>query len=236
MKLSTITIAAAFSTASAAPANLLEDRASGIQGFDISGWQSTVDFQGAYNSGARFVIIKATEGTSHIDSEFSNHYTGATNAGLIRGGYHFALPDVSSGSEQATFFLAHGGGWSGDGRTLPGMLDIEYNPYGDNTCYGLSSQAMVSWIQDFVNTYHGKTGRYPMIYSTADWWTSCTGNSNAFSSTCPLVLARFGSSPGNIPGGWPYQTIWQNADSYTYGGDSDFFNGDMTQLKKMATG
>lgn len=29
-----------------------------IQGFDISSYQPNVDFQGAYNSGARFVIIK----------------------------------------------------------------------------------------------------------------------------------------------------------------------------------
>lgn len=41
----------------------------------------------------------------------SQNYVGATNAGLIRGGYHFAHPDVSSGATQATYFLAHGGQW-----------------------------------------------------------------------------------------------------------------------------
>ena len=115
------------------------------------------------------------------------------------------------------------------------MLDIEYNPSGA-TCYGLSASAMVAWIQDFVNTYHSKTSRYPMIYSTNDWWTTCTGNSAAFHTTCPLVLARYGSSVGTIPGGWPYQTIWQNADTYAYGGDSDIFNGAYSSLQKLATG
>ena len=95
---------------------------------------------------------------------------------------------------------------------------------------------MVSWIQDFVNTYHARTGRYPMIYTNPDWWTTCTGNSHTFSTTCPLVLARWASTPGTIPGGWPFQTIWQNSDKYTYGGDSDIFNGDMTRLKVLATG
>ncbi|KIN06446.1 glycoside hydrolase family 25 protein [Oidiodendron maius Zn] len=212
----------------------IEARAS-VQGFDISNYQGTIDFAGAYNSGARFVIIKATEGTDYIDPGFSNHYVGATNAGFIRGGYHFAHPDTSSGATQATYFLAHGGGWSGDGITLPGMLDIEYNPSGA-TCYGLSQSAMVAWIQDFSNTYHAKTTRYPMIYSTADWWSQCTGNSATFSSTSPLVLARYASSPGTIPGGWPFQTIWQNSDSYAYGGDSDIFNGAFSQLQKIATG
>lgn len=29
-----------------------------VQGFDVSNWQSSVNFAGAYSSGARFVIIK----------------------------------------------------------------------------------------------------------------------------------------------------------------------------------
>jgi GH25 family lysozyme M1 (1,4-beta-N-acetylmuramidase) len=115
------------------------------------------------------------------------------------------------------------------------MLDIEYAPSG-NECYGLSASDMVSWITDFVDTYHSSTGRYPMIYSTNDWWSTCTGNSDAFSQNCPLVLARYGDSAGTIPGGWPFQTIWQNADSYAYGGDSDIFNGSEDQLKKIASG
>ncbi|KAL9596233.1 MAG: hypothetical protein Q9219_005944 [cf. Caloplaca sp. 3 TL-2023] len=223
------------SAALALPTHELEKRAT-VQGFDISHYQGTVNFKGAYSSGARFVIIKATEGTTYTDPLFSSHYNGATAAGLIRGGYHFARPSSSSGATQADFFLAHGGGWSPDGITLPGMLDIEYNPSGA-TCYGLSQTAMVSWIQDFVNTYHGRTGRWPMIYSTNDWWNTCTGNSRAFSANSPLVLARYSSGgPGTIPGGWPFQTIWQNSDSYAYGGDSDVFNGGLTNLKKLATG
>lgn len=34
------------------------------------------------------------------------------------------------------------------------------NPYGA-TCYGLSAASMVTWIRDFSNTYHSKTGVYP---------------------------------------------------------------------------
>jgi GH25 family lysozyme M1 (1,4-beta-N-acetylmuramidase) len=115
------------------------------------------------------------------------------------------------------------------------MIDMEAYPNKDK-CYNMSPAAIVAWTQDFVNTYHSKTGRYPMIYTNRDWWSTCTGNSPAFSSTCPLVLASWASAPGTIPGGWPFQTIWQNANTYKYGGDSDFFNGDLTQLKKLATG
>ncbi|RPA75196.1 glycoside hydrolase [Ascobolus immersus RN42] len=201
-----------------------------VPGFDISHYQSTVNYQGAYNSGARFVIIKATEGTTYKDPKFSTHYTGATNAGLIRGGYHFARPASSTGAVQAQYFVSNGGGWSADGITLPGMLDLE----GD--CAGLSQSGMVSWVTSFVNKYKSLTGRYPMIYTTNSWWNTCTGNSQAFSANCPLVIARYNSVVGTIPGGWPYYTIWQFNDAYAYGGDSDTFNGSITQLKKLATG
>ncbi|KAE8223738.1 hypothetical protein CF319_g3266 [Tilletia indica] len=206
----------------------------GVPGFDISHYQSSVNFNTQYSNGARWVYIKATEGTTYTDSSFSSHYTGATNAGLLRGGYHFARPDVSSGATQANFFISNGGGWSGDGRTLPGALDIEYNPYGA-TCYGLSQSAMVSWIKSFSDTYKSKTGRYPTIYTTTDWWTQCTGNSAAFSSTNALWIARYSSSVGTLPNGWGYYSFWQYADSGTFPGDQDVWNGSLAGLKSYAT-
>ncbi|OQD75294.1 hypothetical protein PENDEC_c007G06980 [Penicillium decumbens] len=221
--------------ASATSANPLKSRTDGIQGFDISSYQINVDFSGAYDAGAPFLMIKATEGTTYIDSSFSNHYDGATDAGLIRGAYHFAHPDSSSGATQAEYFLAHGGDWTNDGQTLHGMLDIEYDPSG-STCYGLSPSDMISWVKDFGETYHSKAGRYPMIYTTADWWDTCTGGSAAFSTDYPLVLAQYASSISTVPGGWPYQSFWQNSDSYSYGGDSDIWNGNEDSLKAFAKG
>ncbi|KAF9732784.1 hypothetical protein PMIN06_010151 [Paraphaeosphaeria minitans] len=202
-----------------------------VQGFDISHYQSTVNFAAAYSGGLRFVYIKATEGTTYTDPKFSQHYSGATNAGFIRGGYHFAQPGSSSGAAQASFFVAHGGGWSADGSTLPGMLDLEVA-----NCGGLSTSQTVAWIQSFSDQYRSLTGRYPIIYTNLSWWTTCTGNSAAFKDTSPLMLARWASAPGTIPGGWPYYTIWQYKDSNAYGGDSDVFNGDEAGLRRLASG
>ncbi|KAH9886076.1 glycoside hydrolase family 25 protein [Cubamyces lactineus] len=229
MKLPTVAfLACAIIVATASPT---PQKRANPQGIDISHYQGTVNFNTVKANGLSFVYIKATEGTSYTDPDFSSHYTGATNAGLIRGGYHFAHPDESSGATQANFFLAHGGGWSGDGITLPGALDIEYNPSGAE-CYGLSASAMVSWIKDFSNTYHSSTGVYPVIYTTTDWWTTCTGNSAAFASTNPLWIARYASSIGTLPAGWSYTTFWQYADSGPNPGDQDEFNGSLDGLKK----
>jgi GH25 family lysozyme M1 (1,4-beta-N-acetylmuramidase) len=97
------------------------------QGIDVSDFQTNVNFNTVKANGISFVFIKATEGTSKclwivnpegvivelflafISDTFSSQYTGATNAGLIRGTYHFAHPDSSTGAAQANFFLAHGG-------------------------------------------------------------------------------------------------------------------------------
>lgn len=194
-----------------------------VQGFDISHYQGSVNYQAAYNGGLRFAYIKATQGTTYQDPKFSDHYTGCTNAGFIRGGYHYA-DGTGDGSEEANFFLKHGGGWSNDGITLPGMLDLEGN------CKS------VAWIQNFVNTYHAATGRYVVLYSSPSWWSSCTGNSNAFVNTNPLFMACYNANPCTPQGHWPYYTFWQYKDSNTYGGDSDVFNGGYTGLKKLATG
>ncbi|MGZ0199485.1 GH25 family lysozyme [Streptomyces sp. RM1] len=211
------------------------DTTTTLKGLDVSAFQENVDWPSVAAKGASFAYVKATEGTDYTSSQFSQQYNGSAAAGLIRGAYHFALPNTSGGSAQADYFIAHGGGWSDDGKTLPGALDIEYNPYGA-TCYGLSQSAMVSWITAFSTEYHTKTGRYPIVYSTRDWWSTCTGNSATPGQHDPLWIANYGGSPTPLPAGWTTYTIWQNADSGTFPGDQDVFNGTTADLKTFAHG
>lgn len=206
----------------------------GIPGFDVSSYQNAnLLWSTYYQQGARFAYIKATEGTSYKSPNFNTQYPAAYYAGFIRGAYHFARPASSSGAAQARYFAVNGGGWSKDGKTLPGMLDIEYNPSGA-TCYGLTNAQMVQWITDFHSTYASLTGRYPVIYTTTDWWTTCTGNTNKFASTSPLFIARYATTVGTLPAGWSYYTFWQYADRGQWPGDQDVFNGSLDRLKVLA--
>jgi GH25 family lysozyme M1 (1,4-beta-N-acetylmuramidase) len=202
-------------------------------GPDVSGYQGNVSWSSVKSKDASFAYMKATEGTGYTNPYFAQQYNGSYTVGLIRGAYHFALPDRSTGATQADYFLAHGGGWSKDGRTLPGALDIEYNPYGA-TCYGKSAAAMVSWISSFVNRYHTRTTRWPVIYTTTNWWSTCTGGSTAFAANDPLWVARYASSVGALPAGWGFYTFWQYADSGTFPGDQNVFNGAADRLKALA--
>lgn len=206
-----------------------------VRGLDVSHWQGTVDWPSVRAEGARFTYMKATEGTGYTDPQFRANYTGSYAAGLVRGAYHFALPDRSSGRAQADFFVDHGGGWSADGRTLPPLLDIEYDPYGP-TCYGLTPAAMVRWVRDFSDQVKARTGRSPALYTTANWWTTCTGDATGIARTDPLFVARYSSAVGTLPAGWTRWRFWQFADSGTFPGDQDLFQGTMTQLRAFATG
>jgi GH25 family lysozyme M1 (1,4-beta-N-acetylmuramidase) len=207
--------------------------AGGLPGLDVSGWQGNVDWNTVRANGAQFAYVKATESTTYQSPYFDQQYTGSYYAGIIRGAYHFATPDTSGGATQADYFVDHGGGWSPDGLTLPGMLDIEYNPYGA-TCYGLGQGSMVNWIADFVNEYHARTGRWATIYSTTDWWTTCTGDNGGFGGNDPLFLANYNGTPYPLPAGWGFYTFWQYADSGTFPGDQDVFNGSAARLLALA--
>ena len=120
-------------TTATAPAEM--GTAAVVEGIDVSSHQGNVDWAAQWNAGKRFAYVKATEGNYYTNPYFAQQYNGSYNVGMIRGSYHFATPNDSSGANQANYFVDHGGGWSRDGKTLPGALDIEYNPYGD-TCYG----------------------------------------------------------------------------------------------------
>ena len=213
-------------------------------GIDVSGWQvlTASDWNAIAQGGISFAYIKATEGTSYVSSQFTEQYTDSYNAGLIRGAYHYAIPSTQSGmsgAAQAQYFVAHGGGWSPDGRTLPPMLDIENNTDASNgnSCYNLNPTQMVSWINDFSQTVLLLTGRLPVIYSNAPWWNLCTGNSTAFSAN-PLFIASWTGSPSGsptLPSGWNSYTFWQYADSGPFPGDADVFNGSVADLQAFAS-
>ena len=203
----------------------------GVLGQDVSNHQPNINWRAQYADGSRFSWMKTSEGTTYVDPTFSGHYRGAREAGLVTGGYHFALPSQSSGRTQAEIFIKNGGGWSADGKTLPGMLDLEYNPYPSlgNTCFGMSQGQLKAWTWDFMNTYKEKTGRYPTIYSTTDWWNTCMGGTGEFKGA-PLHIANYSTGPGYMPGGSTSFDIWQFSSVAPFAGDSNVFNGTTAEL------
>jgi GH25 family lysozyme M1 (1,4-beta-N-acetylmuramidase) len=203
-----------------------------VLGLDVSSHQGNVDWNGAWAVGARFAYVKATEADWYRNPYFAQQYNGSYQVGMIRGAYHFALPNVSSGRAQADYFVANGGGWSADGRTLPPALDIEANPYQGDVCYGRSQADLTSWIHSFTDEVHLRTGRWPTIYTGAWFWSHCVGSADFGAD--PLWLPRYGSEPGSPPCGWSKLSFWQFADRGRLPGDQDWFLGGQEQLRALA--
>src|SRR6185437_5201550 len=58
-------------------------------------------------AGSQFVYIKATEGSTYVNPNFTSDYTAARAAGRYVGAYVFARPDLGRPVEQAEYFLNH---------------------------------------------------------------------------------------------------------------------------------
>ncbi|GAA4169991.1 cell wall-binding repeat-containing protein [Gryllotalpicola koreensis] len=229
-------------SAAAAPAAGASPSSGFLKGFDVSGWQgATPDWSGLAAKGYKFVFIKANEATGVYNDYFPQQWVDAGAAGLIRGVYDFARPDLVSGAAEANAFYQNGAAMAaGDAGTLPPVIDLETPSAGTPACSNLSQSGMVSWISSYISTLTSLTGRQPLIYSNANWWSTCTGNTTAFASRAKLWIANWVTgvtNPTPFPG-WSSWTFWQYSDALTdnpTGGDIDVFNGSaLSALQSVA--
>ena len=151
------------------------------RGVDVASYQhpngAAINWPRVHASGIGFAAVKATEGAYYRNPYARADLAQARAAGLSVVAYAFAIPNGNGASRgpvtQANYLLRYLGTMS---RTVPVMLDIEYNPYG-RQCYGLTARAMASWISSFNSEVKAKTGRKPILYVPASWWAACTGSS-----------------------------------------------------------
>src|SRR5262245_5178777 len=64
-------------------------RSDHVVGVDLSHHQGRIDWGKVRASKAAFAFIKATEGATFTDPAFATNWSGARDAGVLRGAYHF---------------------------------------------------------------------------------------------------------------------------------------------------
>jgi GH25 family lysozyme M1 (1,4-beta-N-acetylmuramidase) len=207
-----------------------------ITGIDVSHWQGTITWSSVASAGIDFAYAKATQGMTETDPQWAANLAAARNTSIKFGAYAFGRPDEGNPRGQADR-LVDVGQYKKDGKTLPPMLDIEWPTTGDS-CYGLSTSAMVSWISAFVDQVTVRTGQKTVIYTNRNWWDPCTGSTTAFGSYPLFVAAYNNTSPGTLPSGWSKWTLWQYTSSGSVSGvgtdvDRDVFNGTAAQLAAL---
>jgi GH25 family lysozyme M1 (1,4-beta-N-acetylmuramidase) len=210
-------------TATVQPASL-PATASTLQGIDVASFQhpggAPIGWSAVAAAGYKFAFIKVTEGSYYGNPYYAADAAGAQAAGMLVAPYAFAIPNYSGGALQADYALDHAN-YAPDGQLLTPILDAEYDPYAgrDGTlsgsaCYGLTPTQMVAWIGAFTTEIHRRTGQSPVIYTTSQWWNTCTGGSTSFSSD-PLWIASPSTSGPTLPAAWTNWTYWQYSSTAT---------------------
>lgn len=93
-----------------------------VRGVDVSAHQGRVDWPTLASQGIDFAFVKATEGSSFVDSRFAYNFAQAQRSGLRVGAYHF-FSFESSGEAQAAHFIETVEPFPG---MLPPVIDLEY--------------------------------------------------------------------------------------------------------------
>ena len=204
-------------------------------GCDISHWQDKpdtpekVDFDRMKLAGADFVFMKASQ-KNWTDRDFTHNWAAAKAAGLLRGAYHFLTFDISA-RKQAEHF------WSlleGDPGELPPVCDYER--------YGNVPKKASDYLWAFVTTLERLSGRVPIIYSGAFFWSETSTQAAAWTKY-PLWIASYtGQSymQRNVDKRMPWDTwtFWQytdRGDGEKYGVESkqidlNYYNGTTEEL------
>jgi GH25 family lysozyme M1 (1,4-beta-N-acetylmuramidase) len=232
--------AAPASPGRAAPTRAPAGRLKGAeQGVDVASFQhpngKAINWRKAHTAGIRFAGVKTTEGAYYRNPYALTDLAQARAAKLAVVAYAFAIPNGNGASSkaatQASYLLSYLGTQS---RTVPIMLDIEYNPYGGE-CYGLSTRAMVAWVSAFSGRIKAKTGRKPIIYTPPRWWATCTGGNRAFGKASPVWVPDYTSSGSPaLPAGWSTWSLWQYTSTGTVRGIPAPGSTDLDQANPVA--
>lgn len=126
------------------------------QGIDVSHHQGKVDWNKLFKSTDSlvvFVFCKATEGVSHLDTQWERNLQELRNRSVPVGAYHFFKPELSP-KKQAQHFLKH---YTPEQTDLPPVLDVEEE--------GTDDTKLLKNMKLWLSLVESKTGRRPIIYT-----------------------------------------------------------------------
>ena len=206
-----------------------------VTGIDVASYQGNVNWTTVAAAGSSFALVKATEGTTYTNPYYAKQYGGALAAGLDVASYAFGRPDADNPTQQADYLVGQSQPMTA-GHTLPFMLDLE-SPYSGtgvkDSCWNLTPTAMIAWVRSFVTEVRARTGMPTVIYTGANWWSSCMAKNATFGDQLLDIAYWHATPPTTLPASWPAWTFWQYADSGSLPGDQDVFAGTRAQLDAL---
>jgi lysozyme len=201
-----------------------------LQGIDVSHIQGVIDWEAVAGdaSNIKFAYVKATEGTSFIDPEFSVNYAALESVGIKRGAYHFFHPSDPIPAQVQNFLKVLGDMQQGD---LPPVLDVEVSN-------GLSPDSVADNILQWLEQVKNALNCTPLIYTSSGFWNGSVGTNSLF-ATYPLWIAEYTMRAAPIlPQGASDYAFWQYSSTGSINGiqvpvDLDYFNGSEDNLNLL---
>ena len=132
-----------------------------LNGIDISHWQKNINLDVVP---CDFVICKATEGTTFVDSTCDRFYQQAKKNGKLLGVYHYA--DGGDVHKEADFFINNCKNYIGEA-----ILILDWESKG-NASFGKND---FNWVKTWLDYVHAKTGVKPMLYISKSIMNKFTG-------------------------------------------------------------
>jgi uncharacterized protein (TIGR03382 family) len=203
-----------------------------VHGMDVAYYDDVTDWNAARASGIEFAFIRATDGTTYLDSKFPGYWAGAKAAGVLRGAYQFFRP-AEDPIAQADLLLQKIGSDVGE---LPPVIDVEVSG-------SLPPAQVAAAVHAWVTHVAAAIGRAPIVYAGLYSWPTLTGGADE--TTSPLWMAQYTSAPcPDIPTPWTKWTFWQYSSTGSAPGvaqqgsagtlDLDIFDGTRDELLAFA--
>jgi lysozyme len=131
-------------------------------GVDVCAHQGEIDWRRVAADNIGFAYIKASEGGGFTDSRFGQNWSGAGDAGLDRGAYHF-FTLCRRGNEQARHFLAVA---PPDPRALAPAVDLEL---AGNCSRRPPAVEVEAELGAFLELVEAAWGQPALLYVRDDW-------------------------------------------------------------------
>jgi GH25 family lysozyme M1 (1,4-beta-N-acetylmuramidase) len=132
-------------------------------GYDVSRWQSGVDWDIAKSVGAGYIVIRSGNATTR-DTRYPTHTANARNADVPFGAYHYFRPQYTA-EEIAKTIRDTVSSWPQLGM----FIDFEKNPV-DNWPSNMTPAIITSKALALLEEADNIWGREVGIYTSPGWW------------------------------------------------------------------
>ena len=184
-----------------------------VKGIDVSHHNPILDWAEVKRQNIHFTYIKATEGITHEDRNYSYNYKLAKDNNIKTGSYHFYNFGIS-GREQAKHFIRIAKCQSGD---LIPAIDVEHSPANPYSKDPVFIKSVIKELKVMENELYEYYGVHPIIYTNTDCYKLYINNS--FPNN-PIWISSLNKEPNNEIKNW---IIWQ----FTHTGELDGIVGNL---------